>query len=340
MNSVELKIETVYDSVPCSLKIISNHSKVIFEGKLKENLTLNFDYPESKEFILSIEKTGKDLKVVEKEHQQTVIIKSLTINSCSLYPEKFGMFQQKNNLYLKDVDKQTNILSLNGVWNLKLPLFNIKGISTLDKNRYRDPLEDCDVACFGCSFTHGSHLLQEETWPSLLGKTLNKKINNYGIPGSSNQEILANALEYSKKYKTKDVVLLLTHVCRFQLFLPETKEVINWLLDVKKYKSNVIDQLSKDLIMYGEDLIVLGSQIPTMLDIINSIGKNIKGKVFLSSWIRDQYDVFSEIKGIKERLLPYFEQSKEFTNALDGTHPGPDHYKQWVEKIKTKFLYV
>ena len=42
----------------------------------------------------------------------------------------------------------------------------------------------------GCSFTYGTGVEPHESWPKLLG------INNFGLPGSSNDKICRLAIEY------------------------------------------------------------------------------------------------------------------------------------------------
>jgi hypothetical protein len=341
MNTINLKIKSIYDSDPCYLKIISNKSDVIFEGLVKEDLELSFNYLDLNKVLLEIQKSGKDIDIVKKNYKQIIIIESLTMNGCSLHPEKFGKFYQSNNVYLKDSVIQTDTLSLNGVWSLELPCWNINGIPTLDTKKFRDHVDDCDIACFGCSFTYGSLVSKEETWPYLLGKKIDKVVLNYGIRGSNNQEIFANAIEYSKKYNCRNIILLLCHFCRLQLFLPKTNMLVNWHpTQETKIKDEIITDQTKKMLLYSEDSIILSSQVKQIINFIETIEKNISGRVHISCYIKEQYDLLSEIKEIKDRLLPIFYLDPKFTLASDNLHPGPKHYEQWIDEIKTKFLYI
>jgi len=338
MNTINLKIKSMYDSDPCYLKIISNKLNIIFDGLVKENLELNFSYPDLNIFLLEIEKSGKDIELVKKNHKQVIIIQSLTMNGFSLHPEKFGKFYQSNNAYVEDSIRQTDTLSLNGVWRLELPCWNIEGIPTLDIKKFRDPVNDCDIACFGCSFTSGEFVSKEETWPYLLGKKIDKVVLNYGIGGSNNQEIFANAIEYSKKYKCKNIILLLCHFCRLQLFLPETNVLVNWHINQKeKIKSKIIADQTKNMLLYSEDSVILSSQVKKIINFIETIEKNINGRVHIGCYIKEQYDLLSEIKEIRDRLLPIFYLYPEFSLAPDNHHPGPKHYEQWATEIKQIF---
>lgn len=338
MNSVDLKIKSIYDNNPCYLKIISNKSDIVFEGLVKEDLVLNFNYPDSNKFLLEIEKSGKELELVKKNHRQIIIIQSLTMNGCSLHPGNFGQFHQSNNAYLKDSIIQTDILSLNGLWRLELPCWDIKGISTLNTAKFRDPVDNCDIACFGCSFTYGAFVSKEESWPYLLGKKIDKVVLNYGIGGSNNQEIFANAIEYSKKYNCKHMILLLCHFCRLQLSLPETNTLINWQPNQKKkIKSKIVEDEIKNMSLYSEYSVILSSQVRKIINFIEIIEKNIKGKVHISCYIKEQYDLLSEIKEIRDKLLPIFYLDPKFPLASDNLHPGTKHYEQWSTEIKEIF---
>lgn len=338
MNSVNLKIKSIYDSNPCYLKIISNESNVVFEGLAKKDLELNFSYPDSNKFLLEIKKSGKITELVKKNHRQIIIVESLTMNGCSLHPEKFGKFYQSDNAYLKESIIQTDTLSLNGAWRLELPCWNIEGIPTLNTAKFRDPVDNCDIACFGCSFTYGSFVSKEESWPYLLGKKIDKVVLNYGIGGSNNQEIFANAIEYSKKYKCKNMILLLCHFCRLQLSLPETNTIVNWYPNQeKKIKSQIVEDETKNMLLYSEDSVIFGSQVKKIINFIETIEKNINGRVHIGCYIKEQYDLLSKIKEIRDRLLQVFYLDPKFPLASDDQHPGPKHYEQWVNEIKENF---
>ena len=336
MHNITLELETTYESKPCYLEIISNKKK-IFEGNITKNLKIKFDYPDYDFFELQIIKTGKTLDLVKLKHRQDVYIKSLLLNGFDLHAKKFGMFEQKDNPYTDDSSIQTVELSLNGIWTIRLPIYSILGTATLIKNKFRNNIEDCDIACFGCSFTYGSYVDYNETWPYLLEKELNNKVGNYGIKGSNNQEIFSNALEYSKKFKCKQMILLLCHCSRLQINDTETDELINWQPNsTQTYKTKKVQELIKKRVLYGEDTVLLGGQIPGILETIELIEKNIKTKVYIGFYLEDHYEWFSKIDQLKNRLLPLFDYDKnKFPLAKDGVHPGPLHYQEWVKKIVT-----
>ena len=79
---------------------------------------------------------------------------------------------------------------------------------------------DIDIGCFGCSFTYGSHLKYEDTWPALLQKTLGMKTANFGVPGGGVDACLINLKNCFEKYKIKTAVILLPQfdrkLCSFE----------------------------------------------------------------------------------------------------------------------------
>jgi hypothetical protein len=71
------------------------------------------------------------------------------------------------------------------------------------------------IVAFGCSATSGQGLdhpieynrPSKLSWPSILGDKLNLEVDNRGIPGASNSEILYNILNY--KFLETDLVIVL-----------------------------------------------------------------------------------------------------------------------------------
>ena len=72
----------------------------------------------------------------------------------------------------------------------------------LNSNSLRDqefPTEESINGAFGCSFTFGTGLHQEETWPSILSDKLGKKVWNFGLGGSGVLTQLRMFLYFVKK---------------------------------------------------------------------------------------------------------------------------------------------
>ena len=65
----------------------------------------------------------------------------------------------------------------------------------LDSETYRKPIfaknpNEDTIVLFGCSFTYGSGLKEEQAFHSKLNKYWDKTVYNYGYPGGSPKEIL------------------------------------------------------------------------------------------------------------------------------------------------------
>jgi lysophospholipase L1-like esterase len=62
------------------------------------------------------------------------------------------------------------------------------------------------IVAFGCSATSGQGLEDNKfSWPLILGNKLNLDVDNRGIPGASNTEILYNILNY--KFLETDLII-------------------------------------------------------------------------------------------------------------------------------------
>lgn len=93
------------------------------------------------------------------------------------------------------------------------------------------------LVAFGCSITYGHGLedcLDDEghpgkfpsefAWPAVLGKTMNLPVDNRGVAGASNLQILYNVLNY--KFLPGDVALLMwSYADRDMIFESQTKVV-------------------------------------------------------------------------------------------------------------------
>jgi len=344
-------LNTKYDNHPATIEVIVN-KKSIYNEILKNNITLEFDWTEEDFFKIEIKKTGKTLDIVKNLERQEVTVEEVLLNGFSLHPDKFGIFFIKNNPYVKDAQIQSNHLALNGTWTLDVPLFTLKGIPTLTSNKeFRDKVTNSSIACFGCSFTFGSFLEYNESWPAQLSINTRKDVKNYGIGGSNNQEIIANACEYAKKYQTNDVIILLCHFCSLQLIkdnqlhnwqplisrklqkLIKDNQLCNWQPDSDNKFYKLFPKELKKMIDYSETSLLFAGQVPYFLEKIEEIKSNIKGNVFVSTYIEDHYECLKKIDNKNFILLPFYEMSKEFPLASDNFHPGPEHNRLFAESI-------
>lgn len=74
------------------------------------------------------------------------------------------------------------------------------------------------ILTLGCSYTFGTGLNVDDTWPSQLGLILGKSIYNAGIPGSSNDAAFRVANYLIPKYKPSAIVLFSTFNTRYEFY--------------------------------------------------------------------------------------------------------------------------
>ena len=329
-HQVTLVLTPTYESKPCHV-IIKIADKQI-ERKIEEEQQFTFDYPNSLFFELSICKTGKTLDIVKNNHKQELKISKLTLNGFNCYPALFGEFSIQDNPYVDNKKIQTDNLTLNGIWKLKIPIWNLDGKDGfMLKSKMRDDIGDSTIATFGCSFTYGIKVKIDQPWPNQLAELTGKKVLNFGIGGSNNTEICESAQHYAMNYKVKDIIILLCHFSRLQL--TDTHGTVSWNAThdrLPKFKDE-IDQIIK----YGETEILFAGQSVSLIEKIKKIKEHIDGKVYVSTYIPDHYKCLEKIENKDFVLLPFFELDKKYKFTSDGNHPGPDHHRQFAQSIVT-----
>ena len=325
----KITLRTDYDSTPSMITVTVGQEK-IFDGELVRGITLDFNWTDDRKFKIQILKHGKTMAVVKRVHRQEVVVENLTLNGFNLHPEKFGEFKSTDNPFVNDSTIQTNRLDLNGEWTLDVPLFPLYGVPTLEAHKeFRDALSDSDTACFGCSLTYGTGIEPQQTWPAVLASTTGQIVNNYGIGGSNNQEIISNALEYVSKYKTKNVILLLCHFCRLQI--SKDGQLHNW--HPTSHIGDLFPEQLSQMVNHSETSLLFAGQVPYFKNIIDKIKSNISGNVYVSTYIKDHYQSLEKIKHKDLILLPFYEISKDLEFASDGQHPGPEHNRLFAESV-------
>lgn len=202
------------------------------------------------------------------------------------------------------------------------------------------------LVAFGCSNTYGhglpdchippnehGKLPSKQAWPSLLANDLNLELDNQGVPGASNLEILHNILHYD--FKNDDLVVIMwSYVGRDMLF--GKKNILGW-----------------------QDIIKIGLWQDTELS--HSWRKtHSKEDVATRSWYYLHHaSLFLKSKGIKfynvfsakeelDKFKPKFidnsiiYDTKIVTSrprdlALDNIHPGPKTHRLIADRIR-KFI--
>lgn len=314
MNLVEIVLTTEYTSVPPHCKIYCC-DELIYNNIVDKNTAIKHFFNTPKQFKIKIIKSGKTKKTINQKLQQKIKIEKINVNGIDLKIKAFGYFKTKDNLYVNDHTLQTNELDLNGEWTISLIPQVLVGFFNSQNVDIRDSIDDCDVACFGCSQTYGLFLKKNQTWPYQLSKILNMKVKNFGIPGSNINEITAFVENYLKKYNTKMILILLPHSFRRQL-------VVN--SKIKNISPHSKD--NKELIFHGEEHSIANLS----LSMINWL-KNIDKKIFISSYHLSEYNLIKKTP-LKNYVMPFLD-SQHYPKAKDNIHFGEEYCKDYAELL-------
>jgi hypothetical protein len=88
---------------------------------------------------------------------------------------------------------------------------------------------DSECVCFGCSFTMGTGIGQDQTWPAQFSKLTGYSVANLGLAGSSNDTSVRLALHYIPRLKPKLAVWVQTDSHRIEVIDEYTKIADNIL---------------------------------------------------------------------------------------------------------------
>lgn len=324
MNTLRLSLASTYDSTPPDCEIFFC-GESLFRGKITDETNLEYTVGDFESFDLKIVKTGKTLALVKNKESQVLNVVGVNLNGIDLKIKAFGQFHTRSNPYVEDSISQTDELHLNGIWTLNLPERTIMGdtSSRPDETKFRNTMQDCDIACFGCSQTWGSFLSDNETWPSRLQENANRSVMNYGVRGSNINEITSLVDYYLENYKTDTILIYLPHSMRRTIKINgEWKRI------------SLYDDLTRDLILHGEEhsIASISGKLCNWLENISS-----KKRVYLSTYHGSEYELMRQT-GLKKYMMPFLE-SDSYPKASDGEHHGPE-FNQDLAKTFAKFLNI
>jgi hypothetical protein len=189
----------------------------------------------------------------------------------------------------------------------------------------------------GCSETFGTSLNQEDTWPNLLFKNLNKKDYQYinlAREGAMLDSIISDILLFSKKFLYPEYIFLLLPPIGRGPFLKDGKII----------SKEGIDHYSE----INENPTLLSRTVTSMI-LFEEWCKINKINLFWSTWNTFDQEIFSKIKILKrfvsteiskKDIDQVLNNSKNIKNLLarDKTHSGkPIHEhrsKVFLEKVK------
>jgi len=185
--------------------------------------------------------------------------------------------------------------------------YNSHGFRTAEFDR------EFDAVCFGCSFTMGTGVHSQDTWPEQLAALAGMSVANLGHAGSSNDTAVRFALHYLPLLRPRYAVWLQTDRHRIELLdesFPMSLNIMasdtqNPCADDFFIKTWFTSQINQQLNLQKNTL--------AFEQLCNSLG--IRSVIITRDYI-------------KTNPSPY-------NNARDLIHPGADDYKQLAQKIKT-----
>jgi hypothetical protein len=245
--------------------------------------------------------------------------------------------------------ERSGIVYSNTIMNCQSPYGCFKDLGCAhypEWKRFELQHHDYDLVALGCSFTAGTGILKEKTWPSLLAEGDEGSVLNLGFPGAGCDSILVNLKTILlKKIKFKKIVIL----------LPTTNRK---LLRVKKHGLNFNFCFSRDtqfdrdtppfdlffdknehqeIIKRAHRKLVLGHPNRRDQKIVNRIVSCLRSAgvdFFISSWCDVVYDILLSCINNQKNLLPKFNEDNDTATGRDGGHPAEHIHEKWVKSIK------
>jgi hypothetical protein len=322
LDEVVINLTPTIKSVSPRLKIVINGTEV-FNGLLDRTKSIRHETDLKDRLNITIHKTGKTKDVVDRKEPQEVLVEEVLLNGLGQHPDKFGIFDQKANSYVKDQTIQGNLMALNGSWSLDVPVFRQEFVPEIDRTQ-RDQFTDTDTACFGCSFTYGVSLEYHQTWPYHLGNA-----KNYGVPGNSISAIVGTAYWYVQNFKCDRLVMLLPALFRFQLH--DQKKGLWTFIPFMGLDAEAKETV-KDIVMFGEPSLLFSGHVTRMKELLVKIKQ--KTDLYVTSYQPDTYDMLDETMNGVCKILPFYEMSSEFELASDNLHPGTEHNRIFANQIR------
>lgn len=203
-----------------------------------------------------------------------------------------------------------------------------------------------EIGCFGCSFTYGSFLQEDATWPYLLQQSLQRSTGNFGVPGGGADACLTNIINAYDQFKIKIAIVLFPvmhrRLLKFQskgfYFQMPIGPHSSWPFDefvAQNYfgQSFIIEKIEQVKRQISSD-----SEQTYSKEKINNIKDFCEEKsivLYTSSW--DQHTRHFLIHN-NFKVLPLYDIKVSQRRAGDDEHPCEAHNIDWVSKIATSIL--
>ena len=210
------------------------------------------------------------------------------------------------------------------------------------KPRNHDNIVPDAICVLGDSFTYGTYLDNDQTWPGILEEKLKKPVNNLAVPGAGIDLVYNNFVKICKEHSFQKIIIVLPNLerriikCRVDdgkfyrvpnAFTPNDDanpwRYSNYPVVIKKRK-HVEEQIVKDVdCTYSKRIL---KKMVTFAE-----KRNIA--LFLSSRDHDTYNFLQSLTLSNSRLLPFYDMGWFKERAPNGHHPTPAHNNRFVDLI-------
>ena len=317
----------------------------ILEKEIEINRTLS---DQQKKIKIDVQRSGRDKFVVDNEKEQSIIIDTIEINNVVINPA-LGKFATSNNDYVKNEIVYTSQLTLNGYYQLEIPILPIVGernekVKKLEKFNQKNA--NADIVLFGASMTDWNF---ENGIPPIFNKNnyadlLIKKFKGYnclnmGFSGLSNQEIFENVKYFFQHNHSKIIFIQLINCVGRQIKNSATRELYRWSIHLDNSKrEDFIDEFTGmtpknilDYFVYLDVVPLLALQLPYIQEFINEVEQR-GSKIYLISYFKDEYDIYK--KAFPDNIAPYFDIDPNTKYCKDnGYHATPEEQENFYKKL-------
>jgi len=203
---------------------------------------------------------------------------------------------------------------------------SIKIIGQKSKGKWRVDItkrREYNIAVFGCSFTYGWGVEEEESWPYLLGKLFGDKVQlwNFGIPGTSMEMIAKLALKVQEDLNPDLIIVWWPETLR-RVWIKEDGSPLQWTWEGFIYDRVGREAEHESLTILSHDLNDYSYTLSQAALINKTANRCIN--IFQVDW----YDI-----KFKEELSKYYgiEEVIDCLLAKDYQLPEGRERKRWMD---------
>lgn len=202
-------------------------------------------------------------------------------------------------------------------WQYKINRYNFRGPFDLDDTRPK-------IGFFGCSFTFGEGVKEDNTFSGIVGKHFNLNTFNFGIGGAGIERVARTFSAVNSLIKLDYAVVTLPTWFR-QLHLDERGSIVNIIAGLPHHE---YPELSNFLTSASEDYYVV--RAGSLINWIYDIAKYRDTKLIFSSWDH-KVNQFCQASFPDITIRPF--PNIDDKQARDKMHPGIKSHRAHADQI-------